>query len=75
MQRQGSRLALALARSSAYPRTETHLSQQTLSGALLSVSAVVLVLCLLVSELREFMNVENTKRVRAAANGARTAAP
>lgn len=53
-----------LAKKSAYPRTDTHLTQQTLSGAVLSVSGVVLALCLLTSELREFARVHSTKRVR-----------
>jgi hypothetical protein len=60
----GSRVGLLLARTSAYPRTETHLSRQTLSGAALTVSAVLLVLCLVAAELREFLNVESSKRAR-----------
>jgi hypothetical protein len=66
----GSRVALALARTSAYPRTETHLSRQTLSGATLSVAGVVLVAWLLAAELKEFLNVAHTKKVCAAARAA-----
>ena len=60
----GSRIASVLARSSAYPRTEKHLAQQRLSGAGLSVGAVVLAVVLLVSELRDFLRTEHTKKAR-----------
>jgi hypothetical protein len=71
----GSRVALALARTSAYPRTETHLSRQTLSGAALSVAGVVLVAWLLTAELKEFVNIAHTKKVCAAAAARAAASP
>lgn len=60
----GSRIASVLARTSAYPRTETHLAQQRLSGAGLSIGAVLLAALLLVSELRDFLSTENATKVR-----------
>ena len=63
----GSRIASVLARSSAYPRTETHLAQQRLSGAGLSIGAVLLAALLLVSEIRDFLSTENATKVRLAA--------
>ena len=60
----GSRIASVLARTSAYPRTEKHLAQQRLSGAGLSIGAVVLAVVLLFSELRDFVRTEHTKKVR-----------
>ena len=60
----GSRIASVLARTSAYPRTEKHLARQRLSGAGLSIGAVVLAVVLLVSELRDFLRTENTKKAR-----------
>lgn len=60
----GSRIASVLARTSAYPRTEKHLAQQRLSGAGLSIGAVVLAVVLLVSELRDFLRTEHTKKAR-----------
>ena len=60
----GSRIASVLARTSAYPRTETHLAQQRLSGAGLSVGAVLLAALLLFSELRDFLRTEHATKVR-----------
>ena len=60
----GSRIASVLARTSAYPRTDKHLAQQRLSGAGLSIGAVVLAVVLLVSELRDFLRTEHTKKAR-----------
>ena len=62
--RQSRRFSTALARTSAFPRTETHLLQQTVAGAALSVAGAALVLILLVCELRDFMRLSTELKAR-----------
>ena len=62
-----SRVSVALTKASAYPRTEHHLSHQSVKGGLLSVGAVLLALILLVSELREFLSTTHSHSARPAA--------
>ena len=62
--RQSKRFSTALARTSAFPRTETHLLQQTVAGAALSVAGAALVLILLVCELRDFMRLSTELKAR-----------
>lgn len=62
--RQSRRFSTALARTSAFPRTETHLLQQTVAGAALSVAGAALVLILLVCELRDFVRLSTELKAR-----------
>ena len=57
------RFSSVLARTSAFPRTEAHLVQHTTVGAVVTLCGALLMVLLLTSELRDFLNVRSTKKV------------
>lgn len=59
------RFSSALARTSAFPRTEAHLVQHTAAGAVVTLCGALLMVLLLTAELRDFLNVRSTKKVGA----------